>query len=119
VRKPAFLFATAAVAWGAGFLAWALLGTAYSSGEPLAHAADPVQVLLAALPLLVALVAWLLLHRSCARGASRRAATATALVLSGFSIVSAASVGMFVAPLAILIGVAAAVVEQPPAARAA
>jgi hypothetical protein len=31
MRKPAFLFATAAVAWGAGFFAWALLGTAYSN----------------------------------------------------------------------------------------
>ena len=114
MRKPAFLFATAAVAWGAGFLAWALLGTAYSNGDPLAHAGDPVQVALAALPLLVALAAWLLLHRSCATGASPRPATAGALVLGGFSILAAASIGMFLAPLAILIGVAAATVEQTP-----
>ena len=122
MRKPAFLLATAAVAWGAGFLAWALLGTASSSvdsagnssGEPLAEAGDPLQVALAALPLVVALTAWLLLHRSCATGASPRPATAIALVLGGFSILSAASVGMFVAPLTILIGIAAATVDQAP-----
>jgi hypothetical protein len=122
MRKPAFLFATAAVAWGAAFLAWSLLGTAYSSvdssgnssGGPLAHAGDPLQVALAALPLLVALVAWLLLHRVCATGASPRSATAVALAVGGFTILSAASIGLFLAPLAILIGVAAATVEQPP-----
>jgi hypothetical protein len=122
VRKPAFLFATAAVAWGAAFFAWALLGSAYSSvdsagnssGEPLAHAGEPVQVALAALPLLVALVAWLLLHRSCATGASPRPATAVALVVGGFTILSAASVGMFLAPLGILIGIAAATIEPAP-----
>src|SRR4051794_15820738 len=116
MRKPAFLFATAAVAWGAALFAWALLVSAYSSGEPLAHAEDPVQVALAALPLLVALVAWLLLHRSCATGASPRPATAVALVVGGFTILSAASVGMFLAPLGILIGIAAATIEQAPRA---
>jgi hypothetical protein len=114
VRKPAFLLATAAVAWGAGFMAWALLGTAYSNGDPLAHAGDPVQILLAALPLLVAVAAWQLVHRTCAVGASPRPATLIALALGGFSILAAASIGMFLAPLAILIGVAAATVERAP-----
>jgi hypothetical protein len=122
VRKPAFLFATAAVAWGAAFFAWSLLGTAYSSvdssgsssGEPLAQAGDPLQVALAALPLLVALVAWLVLHRTCATGASPRPATAIALAVGAFTILSAASVGLFLAPLAILIGIAAATIDQAP-----
>jgi hypothetical protein len=35
-----------------------------------------------------------------------------ALVLGGFSILSAASVGMFLAPLALLLGLAASTVRQ-------
>ena len=111
MRKPAFLLATAAVAWSMGFLGWALLGTAYSNGDPLAHADDPIQVGLAACPLLVAGVAWLSLHRTCSLGASTRPAVAIALIAAALSIVGAASIGMFLAPLALLIGLAAMIVE--------
>jgi hypothetical protein len=113
VTKSAFLLATAAVAWGAAFLAWALLGPAYSSGDPLADASNPVQVALVASPLLVALAAWLCLHRTCATGASPRPATAIAVVVGGFSVLSAASIGMLLAPLTLLIALAAATVEKP------
>jgi hypothetical protein len=111
VRKPAFLFATAAVAWGAGFFAWALLGGAYSNGEPLARAGDPVQVALVALPLLVAVAAWWTLHRSCALGASRRPAAAIAVVGGAFALVSAASVGLLLAPLTLFVALSVATVE--------
>jgi len=111
MRKPAFLFATAAVAWGAGFFAWSLLGSAYSSGEPLAHAGDPVQVALVALPLLVAAASWWSLHRSCALGASRRPAAAIAVISGAFALVSAASVGLLLAPLTLLVALSAATVE--------
>jgi hypothetical protein len=113
VTKTAFLLATAAVAWGAAFLAWALLGSAYSSGDPLADAGDPVAVTLAAGPLLVAAAAWSCLHRSCSLGSSTRPATTIALVTGAVSILGAASIGMFLAPLALLIGLAVATVEQP------
>jgi len=111
MRKPAFLFATAAVAWGAGFFAWALLGAAYSNGEPLAHADDPVQVVLVALPLLVAVTAWVSLHRTCAVGASPWPARTIAVVLLAFSVVSAASVGLLLVPLVLFLGGALASVQ--------
>ena len=111
MRKPAFLFATAAVAWGAGFFAWALLGTAYSSGDRLAHAGDPVQVAPVALPLLVAVAAWWTLHRSCTLGASRRPAAAIAVVSGAFALLSAASVGLLLAPLTLFVALSAATVE--------
>jgi hypothetical protein len=111
VRKPAFLLATAAVAWGAGFLGWALLGTAYSNGDPLAPADDPVAVALATSPLVVAVAAWLSLHRVCARGASTRPAVVIAVAVGVLSVLGAASVGMFLAPLTLLIGLAATTVE--------
>jgi hypothetical protein len=111
VTKTAFLLATAAVAWGAAFLAWALLGSAYSSGDPLADAGNPVAVALATVPLLVAVAAWSYLHRSCSLGRSTRPVTAIALVAGAFSILSAASIGMVLAPLALLIGLAVATVE--------
>jgi hypothetical protein len=116
MRKPAFLFATAAVAWGAAFFAWALLGSAYSSGEPLAHSEDPIQVLLVALPLLVCAAAWLSLHRTCSAGASPWLAGSITVVLLAFSLVGAASVGLLLAPAVFLLGGALATVPQPPAA---
>ena len=110
MTRPAFLFATAAVAWGAGFLAWALLGTAYSSGDPLAHAGDPVQVAFAALPLLVAAAAWWSLHRTCAFGRSTLPTTAIVATWLAFSLVSAASIGLLLAPAGLLLVAARATV---------
>jgi len=112
VRKPAFLFATTAVAWGAGFFAWSLLGTAYSNGDPLAHAGDPVQVALVALPLLVAALAWWSLHRTCSSGAPRWPATSITVTWLAFSLVSAASVRLLLAPAALLLVAALISVRQ-------
>jgi hypothetical protein len=112
MRRPAFLLATAAVAWGAGFFGWSLLGTAYSNGDPLAHAGDPIQVALAALPLAVAAAAWWSLHRACASGARLWPATSIAVAWLAFSLVSAASVGLLLAPAALLLVGATATVRR-------
>src|SRR5689334_23351581 len=113
MTRPAFLCATSAVAWGAAFFVWALLGAAYSDGSSLAHAGDPVQVALVALPLVVAIAAWWILHRTCAIGASKRPATALAAITGAFSILGLASIGLFIAPIAVLVVAATATVEQP------
>ena len=112
MTKPAFLFATAAVAWGAAFFTWALLGAAYSNGDALAHAGDPAQVALAALPLLVAGVAWWSLHRTCMGRASARPAVALAALTAAFSVVGAASIGVLIAPIALLLAAATGTVER-------
>ena len=92
MTKPAFLFATAAVAWGAGF--FVVLGAAPA----------------ALLPLTVAALAWWSLHRTCATGASARPATALATLTAAFTVISAASIGVLLAPLALLLGLARATV---------
>jgi hypothetical protein len=94
VTKPAFLFATAAVAWGAGFFA-------FLGGAPAA-----------ALPLLVATLAWWSLHRTCAFGAPRWPATSITVTWFAFSLISAASVGLLLAPAALLLAGATVTVQR-------
>jgi hypothetical protein len=106
VRQPAFLFATGAVAWAAGFLAWALL-----PAQPLADARDPVQIALVALPLLVALLAWASLHRTCAVGAAPHLAWLLTVIILSFSVIGAASVGLLLAPAGLLLAFSLATVE--------
>ena len=111
MRKPAFLFATGAVAWGVGFLVWALFDSAYSTGGPLADAREPVQVVLVALPLFVALIAWGSLHRMCAVGAAPHVAWVVTVAILTFSVISAASVGLLLAPTGLFLAFALATVE--------
>ena len=104
MRAPAFLLATGAVAWGAAFAGFALL-----SG--LAHPGATQEVALSALPLLVAALAWWLLHRTCATGASPGPARAITVVYLAFSAISSPSIGLLLAPAGLLLAAALATVR--------
>jgi hypothetical protein len=125
----AFGLASAAVAYGALLFASVFFVPAYS-GESCIVRVDQrsdcvsttatlvgvngVGVLVAvALPLLAALAGWLLLHRQCATR-SRTAGNLAWLVVVAlllFSFVTGFSIGLFVLPIALLLGVSAALVD--------
>jgi hypothetical protein len=104
-----FWLANLALAWAALFTAWALFGSAYSSGESVWEANPDASVGLAA-PLAVTATVWLLLHVACRHGArwARRAATVLAWLLVAFAVVTGFTIGLFVLPVAIALVAAAA-----------
>jgi hypothetical protein len=104
-----FWLANLAVVWAALFTAWAIFGSAYSSGESVLEANPDAPIALAA-PLVVAATVWLLVHVACRDDAigARRAASVLAWLLVAFAIVTGFSIGLFVLPAAVAL-VAAAV----------
>jgi hypothetical protein len=121
----AFLATQAALAWSAGFVVWALIGSAATSctgtaageictTEPLITRVWP-EVLTASIPIGVCLLVWLLLHRYCSRG-NRAAYAAAILLVTLFAIVcflALLSIGSLLAPIALLLGAAVAATEPP------
>ena len=64
-RAPhGFWLANLAVVWAALFTAWALFGSAYSSGESVLEE-NPDAVVAVAAPLGLAAIVWVLLHVAC------------------------------------------------------
>jgi hypothetical protein len=131
LRRPGigpFLAVTAASVLAAAFVAWALAGAAGTScsvssaggetcvDEPLVHGFG-AGALAAAAPLAISLLVWWLLHRSCSGGgrAPRGVAAALASMLVVVSVLGAASIGIFLLPVAVLLVVAVA--TTVPAAR--
>ena len=105
-----FWLANLAVVWAALFTAWALFGSAYSSGETILEENPERLVLVAvAAPLVLASAVWLLLHVACRFDATwaRRAASAVAWLLVAFALITGFSIGLFVLPGAVLLVVAA------------
>jgi hypothetical protein len=104
-----FWLANLAVAWAAFFTAWAMFGSAYSSGESLLEENPDATVAVAA-PLVLAAIVWLLLHLACRYDATwaRRAATVLAWLLVAFAVIAGFSIGLFVLPVAIALVAAAA-----------
>ncbi len=108
--RLAFSLATAAVCCAVGFTVWALTASVYSSGETLLEANPELSVRVAlALPLVVTLGVWLLLHAACRRNArpAKTAATIIASLLVAFAAITGYSIGMFVMPVAALLLAAA------------
>jgi len=72
-------------------------------------------VLVLALPAVVALLVWFALHRKCSRGGARSGGMAWALVavLGAFSLLGAATIGVFSMPIVALLAGAAAVTPAP------
>ena len=103
-----YWLANLAVAWAAMFTAWALFGSAYSSGESVLEENPDATVALAA-PLAVAAVVWLLLHVACRHDArwARRAGSILAWLLVAFAVITGFSIGLFVLPVAIALVAAA------------
>ena len=109
--RRAFWLATAAVMLAAAFTVWALSASAYSSGETILAANPGLSVRLAvAAPLLVTSTVWALLRVACRRDATwaRRVALAMAWLLVAFAVATGFSIGMFVAPSAVALVLAAA-----------
>jgi hypothetical protein len=104
-----FWLANLAVVWAALFTAWALFGSAYSSGESVLEANPGAPVAVAA-PLVVAATVWLLLHLACRYDATwaRRAASLLAWLLVAFAVITGFSIGLFVLPAAVALVAAAA-----------
>jgi hypothetical protein len=123
--RLAFGLATAAVAWGALLIIAALVAPAYSGESCSAttngstscsrYAQTFVEVngahalLLVALPLAFALLAWLVLHAKCSRGlrGAGEAATIFGVGLLWFSVLTGFSIGYFALPMALLVFAAA------------
>jgi hypothetical protein len=104
-----FWLATVAVVWAALFTAWALFGSAYSSGESVLEENPAASVAVAA-PLVLAATVWLLLHVACRYDVigARRAASVLAWLLVAFALITGFSIGLFVLPAAIALVAAAA-----------
>jgi len=108
--RIAFTLATGAVLAAALFTVWAVAGSAYDSGASVTEMNHGLGAwLVVAAPLAVATPAWVLLHVACRRNlrGPRAAAQAMAWLLVAFSVVSAASIGLLIGPLAIALVVAA------------
>jgi hypothetical protein len=126
LRRPGtgpLLAVSAASALAAAFVAWAMFGAVYvscSSNGGRETCADRPLVdefgagaLAVSAPLLVSLLVWWLLHRSCsgAGRVPRRAAATVAGGLAVFSALAAASTGLLLMPIASLLVVAVATTE--------
>jgi hypothetical protein len=115
-----------AVAWGLALIAGALLVPVYdgetttSAGAVTTSSATLVGengagVLAAVgLPVVLALLVWLALHRKCTRASARAGTVAWWLVglLLAFCLVSAFTIGVFVLPLALALAGAAALTPR-------
>ncbi len=103
-----FWLANLAVAWAALFTAWALFGSAYSSGESVLEE-NPDAVVALAAPLGLAAIVWVLLHVACRYDAvwARRAGSVLAWLLVAFAVITGFSIGLFVLPVAIALVAAA------------
>jgi hypothetical protein len=110
VRVPhGFWLANLAVVWAAFFTAWALFGSAYSSGESVLEENPDAAVAVAA-PLVLAATVWVLLHVACRYNAigARTAAKVLAWLLVAFAVITGFTIGLFVLPAAIALVAAAA-----------
>jgi len=102
--KVAFWSATAGVGCALAFTIWILTASVYSSGQTILEANEETSVRLAiALPLVVALVLWTVLHLACRRNSRvlRGVGRAMAWVLLAFAVVTGFSIGAFVLPVAV------------------
>lgn len=123
-----FLAVVGALMWSLGFAVWAYVGvagtecTGGATGEtcrstPLVQGIG--RELLAVLaPAIASLVVWVLLHRYCTRGEplARGTAVALAALFAIFCLLAAASLGLLLLPIALLLVFAVAATAPPPTA---
>jgi hypothetical protein len=111
-----------AFAWAVALIVAALAVPVYSgvsstgtSSSTLVDENGAACLVVVALPALTTAIAWAALHRRCSRGSRRATWLAWAMVygLAAFAILGAASIGMFVLPVALLLGAAAALTPYP------
>jgi|1185.fasta_scaffold495118_2 hypothetical protein len=137
--RSAFLFSLAAVGWSVlllvGAFTFPVYGTEDSSGAAQLVNGKEVVVsaqsssgsatlvdengtgvlLVTAVPLVVVLLGAWLLHRYCSRGSRWADSLAWALivVLTLFSLIASASIGLFMLPAVLLLGISAALTRPP------
>lgn len=110
-RSPgryAFLLTVAALLWSVGLLGAALLLPTYGSATLVDE--NGVRVLLpVVVPAVISVVVWLALWRKCSRGGRLAGWVAWAFIalLVGFCVLAILSIGVFVAPVAVLLASAA------------
>lgn len=107
--RYAFLLTVGAFLWSVGLVGAALLLPAYGSATLVEE--NGTQVLLpVAVPAVISAVVWLALWRKCSRGGrvAGRVAWVFVALLSGECVVAIASIGIFAAPVAVLLACAAA-----------
>jgi hypothetical protein len=117
--RLAFGLTVAGFAWAAALVPAALLVPVYSgktesgSGDSVSTSATLVGenglgvLLPIAIPAAVAALVWLALHRRCTHGTAAYWAWSLVALLAAFSFVAAASIGMFLMPIALLLAGAA------------
>jgi hypothetical protein len=129
----AFGLSFAGFAWGLALIAASFVVPVYSgfsesagstgqitrsySSATLVHE-DGLRVLIPlAIPAVLAALVWFALHRRCSRGSRLGGPIAWSVVtlLGLFSLATALTVGMFVLPIVVLLGIAAALTPLPPA----
>jgi hypothetical protein len=112
----AFALTVAAVAWVVALVIAAFVAPAYNDGSTLVAVNGLWVALPVAVPAALAAVAWAGLHRKCSQTgrAGDRAAWAAIALLGAFALLAAASIGLFIAPAAAMLVVAATLT---PAAR--
>jgi len=121
----AFALTLAGFAWGVALVAGAFVVPVYSglsvsagsSGEQVTHSYSSTLVeengfgvlIPVAIPLVLAALVWFALHRRCSRGSRWGGPIAWSLVavLGLFSLVAVWTIGVFVLPVAVLLGIAA------------
>jgi hypothetical protein len=125
----AFRLTAVAFAWSSGLVAAALLAPFYGgtsrtgSGPAVSTSSTLVDVngagvlVVAAIPAILTVIVWIALHRRCSRGSSRAAGLARAAVfaLAVLAVVGAASIGLLVLPVALLLGAAVSLTPSPEA----
>jgi hypothetical protein len=114
----AFALTAAGFAWAAALVPAALLVPVYSGKTASASGSFSTNATLVAengagvlvpiaIPAAVAALVWYALHRRCTRGGSSYLAWSLVALLAAFSFVAAASIGMFLMPIALLLAGAA------------
>ena len=106
--RLAFGLTVVALVWSVAF---------FVGSVPLVADESATVLFLAAFPAAVTATVWMLLHRRCTRATGTAAAWALVAVLWAFSVVSLASLGLFVLPVVALLGLATAFTPAAPAPR--
>lgn len=128
--RQAFWLTSAGVAWSAALVGGAFTLPVYSSsatsstganvsGSLTLVAVNGLGVLVpVGIPLLISALVWFALHRKCSRGGPFAGYLAWLLVvvLALGCVVAAASIGLLIVPVALLLGRAAAITPAGPAA---
>jgi hypothetical protein len=106
-----------AIAWGVALIAAAFLAPSYSDGSTLAQENGAWVAIPAAVPAVLATVAFAGLHRRCTNGSRRGTTTAWVAItlLLAFSVVAILSIGPFALIPAIALAIAANLTYAPTA----